>query len=101
MRKTAQGLSLLESMLAFVIFSIALIPILQVHHISRGEVQDAAILCRLLIKADGIIGSPGAHPWPLHVDTTQVSDALCKLVVHRPAVDPTATLAPLIEGDRR
>jgi len=89
-----RAFSLVEVLLALVVLSVALVPILVMNSMSRAEVRDSESFAALLVKADETAATDAAGRWPFTQRTAQVGDGPRKLVVHRFAVDPAASCAP-------
>jgi hypothetical protein len=93
-------MTLTETMLAFVLFSVAMIPLMSVTRGGRVEVKDAAVLCGLLSQADAATGGEVTRQGALSMATIRVAEAPCELVVHRGEADPAGSCAPRIEEER-
>jgi hypothetical protein len=98
--RNARGLTLTEAMLAFVLFSVAMVPVMTMSHGGRVEVKDAAVLCGLLSQADAGTAGNLTRQGPLTVVSVRVAEAPCELVVHRTRVDPAGSFAPAIVGEQ-
>lgn len=89
-----RAFGLIEVLVALVVLSVALLPILVMNSLSRSEVRDSETFFRLLQKAEQVPPAYEDLGWPLVRRTASVSDGPRRLVVSRTTVDPLGSIAP-------